>query len=95
MIAEVGCQMGERQHCYAHCSSYLSMIGLRNCVDYVFYFVGIVGGEGGNGHLFSIVLLVGVGSNSSGGKVSTCWELHVVLQKEVRLLVGLLGEGGS
>ena len=42
-----------------------------------------------------IVLLVGVGSNSSGDKVSTCWELHVVLQKEVRLLVGLLGEGGS
>ena len=36
MIAEVGCQMGERQHCYAHCSSYLSMQGLRNCVDYVF-----------------------------------------------------------
>ena len=32
---------------------------------------------------------MGVGLNSSGDKVSTCWELHVVLQKEVRLLVGL------
>ena len=52
MIVEVGCQVGERQHCYAHCSSYLLMQGLRNCVDYVFYFVGIVGGEGGDGHLF-------------------------------------------
>ena len=42
-----------------------------------------------------MVLLAGVGLNSSGdlGWVSSCWDL--VLWKEVRLLVGLSGgEGG-
>ena len=48
------------------------------------------GGGGGDGHLFWIVLLVGVGLNSSGdtGRDSSCWEL--VLQG---LLVGLGGGG--
>ena len=57
--------------------------------------MGIVEGEGGDGHLFWIVLLAGVGLNSSGdpGWVSSCWDL--VLWKEVGLLVGLSGgEGG-
>ena len=51
------------------------------------------GGGGGDGHLFWIVLLAGVGLNSSGdpGWVSSCWDL--VLWKEVRLLVGLSGGG--
>ena len=50
---------------------------------------------GGDGHLLWIMLLAGVGLNSSGdpGWVSSCWDL--VLWKEVRLLVGLSrGEGG-
>ena len=41
------------------------------------------------------MLLAGVGRNSSedSGRDSSCWEL--VLRKEVRLLVGLNGMGGS
>ena len=53
-------------------------------------------GEGGcDGHLFWILLLVGVRLNSSGDpdKASSCWE--PVLPKEVRLLVGLSGVGGN
>ena len=51
--------------------------------------------RGGDGHLFWIVLLAGVGLNSSGdpGWVSSCWDL--VLWKEVGLLVGLSGGGGE
>ena len=47
-------------------------------------------GRGGcDGHLFWIVLLAGVGLNSSGdpGRDSSSWDL--VLRREVRLLVGL------
>ena len=52
-------------------------------------------GRGGDGHLFWAVLLVGVGLNSSGdpGMGSSCCEL--VLQKVVRLLVGLSWGGGG
>ena len=48
----------------------------------------------GDSHLFCIVLLVGVGLNSSGdpSRGSSCW--GSVLQKEVRLLVGRWGRGG-
>ena len=54
--------------------------------------MGIVEGEGGDGHLFRIMLLVGVGLKSSGdpGRDFSCWEL--VLQG---LLVGLGGGGGG
>ena len=60
--------------------------------------MGIVegeGGGGGDGHLFWIVLLMGVGLNSSGdpGRGSSWWGL--VLSKEVGLLVGLSGGGGG
>ena len=50
---------------------------------------------GGDGHLFWIVLLVGVWLSSSGdpGKDCLCWKL--VLQKELRLLVGLIWGGGG
>ena len=53
------------------------------------------GGGGGDGHLFWIVLLMGVGLNSSGdpGRGSSCWGL--VFSKEVGLLVGLSGGGGG
>ena len=52
-------------------------------------------GGGGDGHLFWIVPLMGVGLNSSGdpGRGSSCWGL--VLSKEVGLLVGLSGGGGG
>ena len=54
--------------------------------------MGIVEGEegGGDGHLFWIMLLVGVRLKSSGDQSRdfSCWEL--VLQG---LLVGLIGEG--
>ena len=50
---------------------------------------------GGDGHLFWIMLLVGVGLNSSTDpdRDSSCWGL--VLWEEVRLLVGLSGGGGG
>ena len=52
------------------------------------------GGGRGDGHLSWIMLLVGIGLNSSGDPDKTsCWEL--VLREEVRLLVGLSGGGGS
>ena len=57
----------------------------------------VEGRGGGDGHLFWIMLLVGVGLNSSGdtGRDSSCWELVLW-----RLLVGLgrgevVGPGGS
>ena len=47
--------------------------------------MGFVEGEGGDGHLFCIVLLLGVGLNSS----------RLLLREEVRLVVGLSGGGGG
>ena len=61
--------------------------------------MGIIEGEGGDGHLFRIVQLagvgIGVGLNSSRdpGGGSSCW--RSVLQKEVRLFVGQSGWGGG
>ena len=47
--------------------------------------MGFVEGEGGDGHLFCIVLLLGVGLNSS----------RLLLREEVRLVVGLSGGRGG
>ena len=46
---------------------------------------------GGDGHLFWIVLLVGVGLNSSGdtGRDSSCWELVLIPTFAVWVLWGL------
>ena len=51
------------------------------------------GGEGGDGHLFWIMMEVGLNSSRDPDRDSSCWEL--VFQKEVRLLVGLSGGGGG
>ena len=58
--------------------------------------MGIVegeGGGGGQGHLFWIVLGVGVNSSMDPGRDSSCWGL--ALWEEVRLLVGLSGGSWS
>ena len=56
--------------------------------------MGIVEGEGGgDGHLFWIMLGVGLNSSMDPDRDSSCWGL--VLRKEVRLLVGLSGRGGG
>ena len=52
--------------------------------------MGIIKG-GGDGHLFWIMLGVGLNSSMDPGRDSSSWGL--VLQKEVRLLVGLSGGG--
>ena len=49
-------------------------------------------GGGGDGHLFWIMLGVGLNSSMDPDRDSPCWGL--VLWKEVRLLVGL-SEGGD
>ena len=56
--------------------------------------MGIVEGEGGgDGHLFWIMLGVGLNSSMDPDRDSSCWGL--VLWEEVRLLVGLSGGGGG
>ena len=50
-------------------------------------------GGGGDGHLFWIMLGVGLNSSTDPDRDSSC--LGLVLWKEVRLLVGLSGEGGG
>ena len=51
------------------------------------------GGGGGDGHLFWIMLGVGLNSSMDSDWDSSCWGL--VLWKEVGLLVGLSGGGGG
>ena len=54
--------------------------------------MGIIEGEGGgDGHLFWIMLGVGLNSSMDPDRDSSCWGL--VLWEEVRLLVGLSGGG--
>ena len=56
--------------------------------------MGIVEGEGGgDGHLFWVMLGVGLKSSMDPDRDSSCWGL--VLWEEVRLLVGLSGGGGG
>ena len=43
---QLGSQVGELQHYYVSPCSYLWTLGLHNCVDYAFLFVGIVEGGG-------------------------------------------------
>ena len=51
------------------------------------------GGGGGDGHLFWIMLEVGLNSSTDPDRDSSCWGL--VLWEEVRLLVRLSGGGGA
>ena len=90
----MGCQVGGRQHCYAHCSSHLLRPDLYSYVSSVSFLSSLImrvgGGGRGDAYLSRIMLLVGVGLNSSGDPDKTsCCEL--VLREEVRLLVGLSG----
>ena len=56
--------------------------------------MGIIEGEGGgDGHLFWVMLGVGLNSSMDPDRYSSCWGL--VLWEEVRLLVGLSGGGGG
>ena len=57
--------------------------------------MGVVEGEGGggDGHLFWIMLGVGLNNSVDPDRDSSCWRL--ALWEEVRLLVGLSGVGGG
>jgi len=90
---KLGCQVGECQHYYAHHSFHLLATGLYNCVNYVFSrYVGIVEGEEGvDGHLFSVMLRVGVGLNSIGDldEASSCSEPLLGAWARLEVAVGL------